>query len=381
MSTTLPSPPTTAAEAWRYVDTRALHDWQPHDASRADDLHALLQAHALDSLAKRAVVLHRGTVNVPQGLAAGISIDHRPHVAADHHAPWHDDYADSWLAAEATDTVTIRVSGSHDEALTLVRVLAGETDRARIHIDIAAGSVVDLRLITLHRTPTRAAASITADIGRDAVVRVDEYEAGIDSIDEVGINLVTKSLAADAGAHLRWTTALGGGVLQRHHTTATLLAANAEISLGGSTVVTGTRQAHHLIRVHHRAANARSRQTFKAIADDQARSSFDGIIRVDHGCDGTDALQTSNNLQLGRGARLAARPQLDIMTDEVVASHGATVGQPDQDEIRYLRSRGLSLRQAQKLIVAGFVHDGLSTMACPLLRARASADLLAQLET
>jgi Fe-S cluster assembly protein SufD len=128
------------------------------------------------------------------------------------------------------------------------------------------------------------------------------------------------------------------------------------------------------VRLNHRVGKARSRQNFKTIADDRSLATFDGIIHVDAGADETDAMQQSNNLQLSPGARIVARPQLDIHTDEVIASHGATIGQPDPEEQRYLRTRGLDADTARSLIVGGFIIAGLAGMGS--LRERAQAALL-----
>jgi Fe-S cluster assembly protein SufD len=74
----------------------------------------------------------------------------------------------------------------------------------------------------------------------------------------------------------------------------------------------------------------------------------------------TDAVQTSRNIEIGREAHIVAKPQLEIYADDVKCSHGATVGQLDGEAVLYMRQRGLSLEQAKRLQIEGFVGDVVS---------------------
>jgi Fe-S cluster assembly protein SufD len=71
----------------------------------------------------------------------------------------------------------------------------------------------------------------------------------------------------------------------------------------------------------------------------------------------TDAVQTSRNIEIGGEAHIKAQPQLEIYADDVKCSHGATVGQLDSEAILYMRQRGLSLEQAKRLQIEGFISD------------------------
>ena len=86
---------------------------------------------------------------------------------------------------------------------------------------------------------------------------------------------------------------------------------------------------------------------------------FRGIIRVSPGAQRTDAYQTNRNLLLSDEASAHALPNLEIEADDVRCSHGATVGQLEEEALFYLQSRGLSRRRAERLVVRGFLQDVL----------------------
>ncbi|MDA3961286.1 MAG: SufD family Fe-S cluster assembly protein [Planctomycetota bacterium] len=278
------------------------------------------------------------------------------------------------LASVDATFIGIELRGVRATPLRIVHHLTGGESALRIHILAAPGAVADLTIETRHHGLARCSSALNVVCEGGAAVRIDEMEGGATTPETIGVHLASKRLEVQRDASLRLTTALTGGTLVRHTTIGDLLDENAELIVGGATVTTGTSQAHHLVRLNHRVGKARSRQNFKTIADDRSLATFDGIIHVDAGADETDAMQQSNNLQLSPGARIVARPQLDIHTDEVIASHGATIGQPDPEEQRYLRTRGLDADTARSLIVGGFIIAGLAGMGS--LRERAQAALL-----
>jgi Fe-S cluster assembly protein SufD len=112
----------------------------------------------------------------------------------------------------------------------------------------------------------------------------------------------------------------------------------------------------------HIAPNAHSDLLYKGALDDHSRSVFRGIIRVHKGAQGTDAYQTNRNLLLSEDARSDSLPNLEIEADDVKCSHGATVGQLDDDHLFYLMSRGLPREKAERLVVLGFLGEVLARL-------------------
>lgn len=115
----------------------------------------------------------------------------------------------------------------------------------------------------------------------------------------------------------------------------------------------------HCTSQNHAAPYATSDLLYKGALDDASGSVFRGIIRVSPGAQRTDAYQTNRNLLLSDEASAHALPNLEIEADDVRCSHGATVGQLEEEALFYLQSRGLSRRRAERLVVRGFLQDVL----------------------
>lgn len=129
----------------------------------------------------------------------------------------------------------------------------------------------------------------------------------------------------------------------------------------------GERSQHfdHNTRQDHKAPHANSDLLYKGALYDESRAVFRGIIRVHPGAQQTDAYQTNRNLLLSEHARADSLPNLEIEADDVKCSHGATVGQLDEDELFYLMARGIPRDQAERLVVFGFFGDVLQRLPMP----------------
>ena len=105
-----------------------------------------------------------------------------------------------------------------------------------------------------------------------------------------------------------------------------------------------------------------SRQTWRGIADGRGRGIFDARVVVQPGARKADAQQSSRNLLLSPHAEIDVKPQLEIYTDDVKCGHGATVGQLDEAELFYLRSRGIDADAARALLMRGFAEEALGLL-------------------
>lgn len=118
---------------------------------------------------------------------------------------------------------------------------------------------------------------------------------------------------------------------------------------------------HHTMH-HHTAADSYSNIDFKVVLKEKAKSAYTGLIKIEHDATNCEAYQENRNLLLDRGAKAETIPELEILTDQVRCSHGATVGPLDQEMIFYLTSRGIARHEAIKIIVGGFVEPLLGKM-------------------
>lgn len=135
--------------------------------------------------------------------------------------------------------------------------------------------------------------------------------------------------------------------------------AGAELELYGLFVCSEDRRCNIRTNVRHNVADCRSNQVVKGIASANGVGTFDGLVYVAPDAQRTEAYQQSRNMLLSREARIHTNPQLEIYADDVRCSHGATVGNIDDDAIYYMRQRGLDEEQARKLQVSGFLRDVL----------------------
>ena len=127
--------------------------------------------------------------------------------------------------------------------------------------------------------------------------------------------------------------------------------------------------ANHTL-VTHSHPNCLSRQKFKGVLDDQATGAFNGKILVMPGAQKTEAYQANNNILLTDDAVMNTKPQLEIYADDVKCSHGATIGQLDEDALFYLRSRGINNNEARLLLMYAFADEILSEIKIQVLRER-----------
>jgi Fe-S cluster assembly protein SufD len=153
-----------------------------------------------------------------------------------------------------------------------------------------------------------------------------------------------------------------GASVSRVDLNARLLGPGANSDMLGLYFGDDTQHFDHNTSQDHLAPNTASDLLYKGALDDASRSVFRGVIRVHPRAQKTDAYQTNRNLLLSDHARADSLPNLEIQADDVKCSHGATVGQLDEESRFYLMSRGLSREQAERLVVMGFLGEVLSRL-------------------
>lgn len=132
--------------------------------------------------------------------------------------------------------------------------------------------------------------------------------------------------------------------------------------------------------VDHRVPNATSNQLYKGVLNDAARAVFNGKIFVRPVAQQTNSYQLNKNLLLGKDCRVDTKPQLEIFADDVKCTHGATIGQLNEDEIFYLQARGVPRKIAARLLTQGFVDDILSRLTRDFVREQAAQMVAPSLE-
>lgn len=154
-----------------------------------------------------------------------------------------------------------------------------------------------------------------------------------------------------------------------------LTAPGASVSLAGIYLLSGSEKVSIRTEIYHEAGGCTSTQLFNGIAGGNARASFYGRIVVAPGADSTDAAQTNHNILLSPEAKVDTRPQLEIYADDVKCVHGATVGSLNEDELFYMRSRGIPEDEAKVLQMISFAAPVLEMLGDAQERERTAAEV------
>ncbi|CAN5760964.1 Fe-S cluster assembly protein SufD [soil metagenome] len=203
------------------------------------------------------------------------------------------------------------------------------------------------------QTLSVGAAEVFADEGaRVNYVAVQRWGRGT-------VHLTTDRLIAGRDARITTLYVALGGDVTRADVQCRLVRPGAHVDMLGLYLPEGNQHFDHQTLQDHISPHASSNLLFKGALRDQARSVFRGLIRVHPGAQRTDAYQTNRNLILSSEARADSLPNLEIAADDVRCSHAATVGQLDEEEIFYLLSRGIPMREAIRLVVFGFFGEVL----------------------
>ncbi len=154
---------------------------------------------------------------------------------------------------------------------------------------------------------------------------------------------------------------------------------HCETLFNGLYVAGGRQHVDHHTRIDHASPHGTSREFYRGILDGRGRGVFSGRIVVHQDAQHTDASQANHNLLLSREAEADTRPQLEIYADDVKCSHGATVGQLDENMLFYLRTRGMEEPFARNLLTYAFAREVLERIRLDALRLRVEELLLARM--
>lgn len=182
------------------------------------------------------------------------------------------------------------------------------------------------------------------------------------------LNSVYVRMEGDAKVTVDGITLFNGRT--RNEYNAEFTAPHAEFHLYGMGIEDDHRCLETYSYINHAAPDCHTDELFKYVVEDEATGSFTGRIYVAHGASGTEAYQANRNIVGSETARMYSKPQLEIYNDDVKCSHGCAVGQLDEMQIFYLRSRGIDEAEARLLLKQAFMSDVIDAVALPELRDR-----------
>lgn len=156
----------------------------------------------------------------------------------------------------------------------------------------------------------------------------------------------------------------------RNTTEVQLAGRGAEVCLCGMAIADKNEQVDNNTFIDHQVPDCTSNELFKYVLDDQAVGAFAGKVLVREGAQHTNSQQTNRNLCATRESRMYTQPQLEIYADDVKCSHGATVGQLDENALFYMQQRGVSLKEARLLLMFAFVNEVVDHIRMDALKDR-----------
>ena len=201
-------------------------------------------------------------------------------------------------------------------------------------------------------------------LGDNAVL--DHYKLQHEGVEAYHVGAIF--IRAARSAHCASHSISIGGSLVRNDVVAVLAGDGGECTLNGLYVADEQRLIDNHTTIDHAMPNCGSREIYKGILADRARGVFNGKIIVRPDAQKTDAKQTNRALLLSEDAQINSKPELEIFANDVKCTHGAAVGQLDEDAVFYLRSRGLGLVQARRLLIHAFAGDVLNRLPRAAIR-------------
>jgi len=161
-----------------------------------------------------------------------------------------------------------------------------------------------------------------------------------------------------------------GGSLVRNDVNAVCGGEGCEVTLDGLYLARGRQHVDNHTTIDHAKPNCASREVYKGVLDGRSRGVFNGKVYVRPDAQKTDGKQTNKNLLLSEHASIDTKPQLEIFANDVKCTHGATIGQIDEDALFYLRSRGIDRETARGLLIYAFATEITHKVPVEKLRSR-----------
>ena len=394
--------PTVRDEEWRFTNPAPVvsTDYRPADPD------AVVPASAVDDLlwgdAPHRLVVVNGRFSAAlsrlDGLPPGVRAGSLAAAAADG-TPGAAELVQRHLGrlSEAEDRAFAALNTAHLQDGAFVHVPDGVVVEEAVHvIFLSAGSDGEARTISHPRALFL--------LGRDSQARIVESFAGTggayfsNAVTEVVVEenarldhykVQRESLSA---AHIASMHAIAarnatfsshaftlGGRFVRNDALARLDGEGGEVTLNGLYLADGDRLVDNHTLIDHARAHCPSHEIYKGILGGKARAVFNGKIIVRQDAQKTNAKQTNRALLLSDDALINTKPQLEIFADDVKCTHGAAVGQLDEDAIFYLRARGLTFAEARDMLIHAFAGEILDRVQVPALKRALEHELYAQL--
>jgi len=389
--------PTVREEDWRFTNVASIASREYRTAPPAPVTAAELEAVPYSGLPLRLVVVNgrfsaelSRLHGLPQGVRAGslaAAVTGHSDVVPRFFAQAADAHSRAFVAlntALVEDGAYLYIPDGTvmEQPVEILYVAAGESavdDMIQARTLIVAGEHSQSRIVETW-VALRGGAYFTNAVtevfaGANAVV--DHYKVQQEGLD--AFHIATMQINAQRGATVSSHSFSLGGKLVRNDAEAVLDGEGAEVTLNGLYLADGDRLVDNHTTIDHAQAHCPSHEIYKGILGGKARAVFNGKIIVRQDAQKTDAKQTNRALLLSDDASINTKPQLEIFADDVKCTHGAAIGQLDDDAIFYLRARGLTYFEARDLLIHAFAGEIIDRVQIEPLKQALEAELYAQL--
>lgn len=283
--------------------------------------------------------------------------------------------------AFASDGAVVRLPKGSDSAKPIYLLFISTDDSHSIHVrNLIVAEEGSRATIVEHYCGLNGAAYFTNSVTQIAAGKncaVAHYKmqqeganafhiANIDCVQQAGSRFDSHSLAL-------------GAALSRNEIGTCFAGAGAQTLFNGLYVAGDRQHMDHHTRIDHAEGQCVSSEFYRGVLNDHARAVFNGKVIVRENAQKTDSSQSNHNLLLSNDAEVSTRPQLEIYADDVKCTHGATVGQLDEDMIFYLRTRGVQQDLATAILTYAFAHDIIGRIELAPLRRKVADALIARL--
>jgi Fe-S cluster assembly protein SufD len=369
-------------EEWRYTSIAALlrEDFDPlhDDAELPNNIDSLLvgglDSYVLVFVDGRYAAGLSQTDGLPtgvrveslaEGLKEGVLVEGIGAIAADG-----EDAFAALNAAFLRDGALVRIAAGVqlDKPVQLLfvasRAHAASNPRVFVSVEKNASAAIVESYASL--TPEVHWTNSVAEISVGENAQVDHYR--IQDENAAAYHISSLYVREERASNFRSTCITLGGLLTRNHVHTQLVGEGIDSTLNGLYVMEGAQHVDNHTLIEHVQPHCQSHEFYKGVLADDSKGVFRGQILVHQAAQKTDAYQANQNLLLSDRAEINTKPQLEIYADDVKCSHGATIGQLDEDAIFYLRSRGIGRAAARRVLTRAFAGEVIERVKIEVLR-------------
>ncbi len=250
-------------------------------------------------------------------------------------------------------------------SLHSARIPAATYERSYVRLGEHSSATVVERHAALGEARVSSNAVLVVSVGDGASF---DHLARIDGLGAQALHLGMTLVRLGADARFDGTTLIATPGVTRRQAYLEFAGPHSAAHFNGVSLLDGRCHADTTIIVTHTAPHCESRELYKHILDDEATGIYQGKVVVAAGAQKTDGKMLSKAIFLGDAATMYNKPELEIFADDVVCGHGATVGSLDDDQLFYLRARGIPLREAQALLLEAFASEAIAAVQVEAVR-------------